>query len=247
MRRVFWPGLILGVVLLAAWRGLLWRASDGVRWVTIAAGVEMRRFDASEHGLRVPVVAFRVAPERLHIATGSSLSATSWRRREKALVAVNGGYFDANDRSLGLRVSQNRKVSSLHGTRWSVFRIKNGEAAILTAKDVKAALERGVRYQQAIQCGPMLVRDGRVGTFKAQWARRTGLGVTRDGRVVVAIADGQLSLLAWAQLWAARDGLNCPNALNLDGGSSTQLSLRAGKSTLEIASGRTVPDAVVIQ
>lgn len=247
MRRAFWPGLFLCVVLAAAWRGLMWRANDRAGWATIAPGVEMRRLDASEHGMRVPIVAFRVAPERLHIAVGSPLAATGWRRREKALVAVNGGYFDDKDRSLGLRVSDGRHTAPLHGKRWSVFRIKNGEAAILPAPDVAAALGRGVRYQQAMQCGPMLVREGKVGTFKAQWARRSGLGVTRDNRVVVAVADGQLSLLAWAQLWAARDGLNCSNALNLDGGSSTQLSLRAGKSTLEIASGRVVPDAVILR
>ncbi|MDF2439505.1 MAG: hypothetical protein JWN98_489 [Abditibacteriota bacterium] len=244
---MFWPGLILCVVLAASWRGLMWRANDRAHWTTVASGVEMRRFDASEHGLRVPIVAFRVAPERLHIAVGNSLSATSWRRKEKAIAAMNGGYFDVTDRSLGLRVSDGRQVASLHGKRWSVFRIKNGAAAILPASDVAAALKRGVRYQQAVQCGPMLVRDGKVGTFKAQWARRTGLGVTRDNRVILAVADGQLSLLAWAQLWAARDGLNCPNALNLDGGSSTQLSLRTSKSTLEIASGRPVPDALVIK
>ncbi len=68
-----------------------------------------------------------------------------------------------------------------------------------------------------------------------------------------AVADGEMSFRAWAALWAARGGLNCRNALNLDGGGSTQLSLRPPHSAtpsaqrLEIGGAWPVPDALVIQ
>jgi uncharacterized protein YigE (DUF2233 family) len=244
MRRLFWPLLFLVAVAFASHQ---WRAQGNVVWKRIAPGVEMRRLDAYEHGLRVPVVAFRVAPSRIHIGVGESLSVQQWRKNTNALVAVNGGFFDVADHPLGLRVSDGNRRSSMHGTRWSVFRIKAGQAAILPAAEVAAALKPGVDYQQAVQCGPVLVKSGRVGTFKTQWARRTGIGVQEDGRVVLAVSEGQLLFETWAQLWASRDGLRCRDALNLDGGSSTQLSLRAGIHKLEMTSSRTVPDVVLIK
>jgi exopolysaccharide biosynthesis protein len=244
MRRLFWPLLFCVALLFATHQ---WRAQGRVAWQRIAPGVEMRRFDAFEHGLRMSVVAFRTTPSRLQVAVGAPREVSQWRRELKALVAVNGGFFDLSDRSLGLRVSNGERRSPMHGTRWSVFRIKAGKAAILPASDVAAALKRGVSYQQAVQCGPVLVKNRRVGDFKTQWAQRTALGIQDDGRVVIAVTQGQMTFETWAQLWAARDGLNCRDALSLDGGSSTQLSLRAGKTTAELASGRVVPDVVLIK
>jgi uncharacterized protein YigE (DUF2233 family) len=244
MRRLFWPLLLCVAVAFALHQ---WQAQGSARWKTIAPGVEMCRLDAFEHGLRMPVIAFRTTPQHLYVGVGTAREVGAWRRSSGALLAVNGGFFDVNDRSLGLRVSDGQRHAPMHGTRWGVFRIKEQKAAILPASEVAAALKRGVRYQQAVQCGPILVQKRRVGSFKTQWARRTGLGIQDDGRVIVAVADGQISFDTWARLWAARDGLNCRDALNLDGGSSTQLSLRAGKTALEIPSGRVVPDVILIK
>lgn len=214
----------------------------------------MKRFSWDDQGHRSPVVALRVAPSRLRVAVGApspGLEAPAWRAREKALAAFNGGFFDAAGLSLGARVSRGKMASALHGTRWSVFRIKKtagdeaGEARIVSAGEFADALKRGVRYESAVQCGPRLVSAGQVGSFKDQWARRTGLGIEKSGRVIVAASDDSLSLRGWADCFER--GLACPDALNLDGGPSTQVSLRAGASSLEWSSGRAVPDAVVIQ
>ena len=40
-----------------------------------------------------------------------------------------------------------------------------------------------------------------------------------DGKVIFAISQGEVSFDAFARLF--RDGLNCPNALFLDGGSAS--------------------------
>ena len=50
---------------------------------------------------------------------------------------------------------------------------------------------------------------------------RNGVGVRADGKVIFAISQGELSFDAFARLF--RDGLNCPNALFLDGGSAASL------------------------
>jgi len=219
-----------------------WRASSRAVWTKIATGVELRTLQVgAAHSVRV--VALRTAPGRVHVTTGGPFSAPEWRQHEAALMAVNGGFFDASGRSLGLRVSHGRRVSRTHSTKWGVFLVRDGTAHIIPSTDFK--MQDGIR--DAVQCGPRLVVDGHITDLKPQWARRTGIGIQRTGRVIVAVADGQLSFQEWAALWASRDGLNCPNALNLDGGSSTQLSLKTRTTSLEIPAGRLVPDAVVVR
>ena len=50
---------------------------------------------------------------------------------------------------------------------------------------------------------------------------RNGVGVRADGKAVFAISHGEVSFDAFARLF--RDGLNCPNALFLDGRSAPRL------------------------
>lgn len=238
-------------------------ASSGSVWKQVAPGVEMRRWNAANEGGTVGVAALRVAPSRIRIAAGATLDAASWRQKFGAVAALNGGFFDPSGRSLGLRVARGKRLHPLRAADWGVFfvnersanegsaseRANSKQARIVHTRDFKS--RRGVA--EAIQCGPRLVVNGRPLRLKPQWARRTGIGVRRDGRVVVAIADGAMSFRAWAALWAARDGLNCRDALNLDGGGSTQMSLgpphTGGKPVqrLEIGGAWPVPDAVVIQ
>jgi len=50
---------------------------------------------------------------------------------------------------------------------------------------------------------------------------RNGVGIRADGKFIFAISQGEVSFDAFARLF--RDGLNCPNALLLDGGSASSL------------------------
>ena len=68
----------------------------------------------------------------------------------------------------------------------------------------------------------MLVINGRLHRFdraSASLKARTGVGVRADGKVIFAISQREVSFDAFARLF--RDGLNCPNALFLDGGSAS--------------------------
>jgi uncharacterized protein YigE (DUF2233 family) len=71
----------------------------------------------------------------------------------------------------------------------------------------------------------MLVIDGRLhprfDRDSASLKARNGVGVRADGKVMFAISQGEVSFDAFAHLF--RDGLNCPNALFLDGGSASNL------------------------
>lgn len=238
MRQLFW----LGGLAVLVFGFLQWRAQGRPAWTRIAPGLEMRTLHVSTaHTVRV--IALRTSPARVHIATGDHLAADGWRQRESALVAVNGGFFDADGHSLGLRVAHGRRVNRAHHTKWGVFLVRSGAAQIVPTSE----FHMQPQIREAVQCGPRLVINGRTTTLKPQWASRTGIGIQRDGRVILACSAGELSFQEWADLWAARDGLNCRDALNLDGGSSTQLSLKTRTTSLQILGGRLVPDAVVVR
>jgi exopolysaccharide biosynthesis protein len=226
-----------------AWGATRWLARGDEGWATIAPGVEMRTLRAPGEQGKGSVVALRVEPSRVKIAVGAAREAEEWRKTGGALLAVNGGYYDAEGKSLGLRVANGRKISRLHGKVWGVFYTRRGRASIVPTSDF--VWKSGIR--EAVQCGPRLVENGQVLKLKNQWARRTGIGVTREGKVVIAVADGEVSLPDWAKLWAARGGLNCVDALNLDGGPSSQLSLQTSTRRLHLRTGRAVPDAVLIK
>jgi len=239
-----WLAGFLILLIAAAWWGVPRYVQPRARaWQVVAPGVEMRVLK-TEHG---SVTALRAAPNRIRIVGGGRsaerLDVAQWRRRAGALAAVNGGFFDDKDRAIGLRIARGRKVSPLHRGDWGVFYVLDNRARIRHTRDFKMNED----IAEAVQCGPRLVVDGRVVKLKDQWARRTALGIQRDGRVILAVANDAWSLRDWAALWLSPNGLNCPSALGLDGGPSTQLSIQTKARVLEIGGYGTVADAVAIQ
>ena len=229
----------IALLLLMVWSVGHFRARGDTPWTQRGNGLESRTF--SWRG--VQVTAFRASPARVEVASGATLDVSDWRRKKRARVAINGGYFDEAGRPLGLRVSAGKRSSRLRSANWGVFWIQTGRAHLAHTRDFPAT----TRASQAMQCGPRLVVNGKATDLKPQWSRRSGIGIDRRGRVVLAVADGQLALEDWAQVFASNDGLGCRDALNLDGGPSTQISYSASKMRGEIAGGWPVPDAIVIR
>jgi uncharacterized protein YigE (DUF2233 family) len=89
----------------------------------------------------------------------------------------------------------------------------------------EAFLKQRPRAELATQSGPMLVINGpvhpRFDRRSTSLKARNGVGVRADGKVIFAISRGEVSFDAFARLF--RDGLHCPNALFLDGGSAASL------------------------
>lgn len=220
--------------------------SDTKLWRTVSPGVRFRTFSVRDEFSSVNITALRFAPNRFHVATGAMLDANGWRVRERGIAAANGGFFDASDRPMGLRASRNKRLFKLRRADWGVFAVTNRGARVVHTRDYES-LRKRERVLEAVQCGPRLVVNGRVTQLKPQSARRTGIGIARDGSVVLAIADDAMSFSGWATLWNARDGLNCRDALNLDGGGSTQMALRSNRANFFIAGNRAVPDAIIVR
>jgi uncharacterized protein YigE (DUF2233 family) len=102
-----------------------------------------------------------------------------------------------------------------------------------------------------VQSGPRLLVDGQIPKqLRPGVANRSALGIRRNGQVVIlATQNISLSTLELAQIMQRSEpenGLACWQALNLDGGSSTQLYAKVNDFMLSIPSFMPVADVVVV-
>ena len=261
MRRFLFGLAVVFFIAFGVWR---WRAKSVPRWEAtapsrdktmaswqvLAPDMEMRTLSlntSSAFSGAVEITALRTTPEHLKILKGETRNANQWREDGKFLAVMNGGFFDKDGKSLGLRVSNNKKANALHDANWGVFFIRKGKAGVLHTRDFKRKYDSYVNITQAVQCGPRLVVDGKTTDLKPQLARRTGIGIQRDGRVIIAVSNGTLTFSEWANLWADSSGLDCRDALNLDGGGSTQISIKTKKKSREVSGLWPIPDVVAIR
>jgi len=239
--------VLAAVVLLIG--GVWTSGSNRASWISLAPGVELRQCTIATADFEdAPVVAIRCSPNRVHVigsGRAAPLDAAGWLTRARGIAAINGGFFDPLSRPLGLLVSGGRRISRFRHVPQGVFSVASNRSAIQHCRDVSP--DEITSMSEAIECGPVLVDAGVPARVKPQRARRSGIGIDRQGRVIVAVADGPVSLPEWAAFWASKQGLACRNALNLDGGPSTQMAVRSSSQYIDVRGGWPVPDAIVVK
>lgn len=164
-----------------------------------------------------------------------------------ALLGINGGFFNPNIEPLGLRIKDGKQFSSIkHISWWGIFYIKNNRPYIVSQNQYQP--NKQVRF--AIQSGPRLVVNRKIPSLKGGWSFRSALGITSDGSIIIAITDRlPLTTKTFAEILSTpetKGGLNCIDALNLDGGSSSQLYAQLGTFYLNIPSLVPVSDVVLV-
>lgn len=218
-------------------------------WEPVAPDLGYQRLEHRPYPLASPVVvhAFRFAPSALELrvlpAGERGADVRTLARAADALLAVNGGFFLEDFTPLGLLVSGGRELNALRRADWGVFSVARGRARIVHRRDWR----RPDGLEFAIEAGPRLVVDGKVLSLKPQRARRTALCLRAPDDVAIVVTEGQLYTSEFAALLArgeAEGGLGCRDALNLDGGSSTQLWFEHGDRRIEVPAVARVANAV---
>ena len=213
------------------------RANRAVQADEPAITVHWLRLDPSKVTLEVVQ-----APTDLAKPLGD---AVAFRRKVGGLAAINGGYFDPQWRPLGLLVSQGKELSKLRKVDHGVFALAGNRASVQHAK----AWQPPEGLEFAVECGPRLLVDGLPLTFRPGLARRVALGIDKEGRVVIGVTEGVLTLKAWAELLemsADHGGPALLQALTLAGGSSTMLDVVAGGLTASVRSAVQVPVGIAV-
>ncbi|HVO93064.1 MAG TPA: phosphodiester glycosidase family protein [Terriglobales bacterium] len=227
-------------------------------WKKVQNGIEFRKMtlERSEPASTVELKLLRfdtrwVVP-RVLTATQLQLKAASaktFAEKSGALAAVNGNYFDENGRPLAyLKIAEkeiNRSVSK-HMLYTGVFGVNNTLPFVLHRDAFQPA-----QANEALQTGPLLLNHGapvEVLSGLGRFARRSVIGLDKESRVIIGVADAVIGGLSFAELQElfgnGKWQLNAVDLLNLDGGGSTQLYVKAGKFEEWLPGTAEVPVAI---
>jgi uncharacterized protein YigE (DUF2233 family) len=148
--------------------------------------------------------------------------------------AINGGMYGDDFSPTGLYVEEGKEVApantktvtgepqdipNFYKKPNGVFYLADKAAGVMTTD---AWLASPPKATFATQSGPMLVIDGKIHPAFIEKSTdrkdRDGVGVDANGKVHFAITEDAVSFYNFARFF--RDGLECDNALFLDGGSA---------------------------
>jgi uncharacterized protein YigE (DUF2233 family) len=162
---------------------------------------------------------------------------------KKAKLTFNAGFFDAKLLPLGLRISNFKKLNNFKNISWwGVFYIQNHQAHIASAKTFSTS--NNIEF--AIQCGPRLLVNGHKPSLKAGYAERTALCILPNQEVAVVITQYLPMTLPQLAQMLGDAPLHCQNAINLDGGSSTQFLASFPGLHLHMPGLASVSDAISV-
>lgn len=246
------------------------RMSKENRWKKISRGLEFRDFIFRfKDGSSSRMASVRLDPAQFHIRllwqvnkSVFSSRAHQIAEKTKAAVVVNAGYFDENGRPLGYFRSGDTVYNSrllfrgrrraLHLGAVFYVRKKSGKVGITTRE---AFDSKGVR--DAFQAGPYLVRSGKPDPGLDAYRefrrpdRRTILALGKDKRLLFLVSEETGRGISWCELQyfltrpKSEGGLDAAEAMNLDGGSSSQLYVK-GNSASRQMKGRIVPALIIV-
>jgi len=161
-----------------------------------------------------------------------------------ALIALNGGFFDQTYQPLGLRIGHAHRYSALKPISWwGVFSINQQTAHISSYKDFYA--NRTTDF--AIQSGPRLIINNTIPKLKPGRAERSALGINPQGQIIIVVTENTPMTTSELALLMQAAPLYCQQALNLDGGSSTQLFAEINEFKINTHRFNPVSDAILIK
>lgn len=224
-------------------------------WKNVAAGLEYTAISNFSDFPGGSLHVFRIDPQHYNFRIGvtkdpageDNKTLQQLMREQNAIIAINGGFFAPDDKPLGLLISQGKLLNSLRPTSWwGVFSILGTQPKITARKDYQP--DPAIDF--AIQAGPRLLVNGQIPNTTSNIDYRTALGITKDGRIIIAVTENlMLTTQELAEIMRRSDkegGLGCINALNLDGGHSTQMYTRLSNLLLQVPSFTQVADAVLV-
>ncbi|MDF3054110.1 MAG: hypothetical protein K0Q74_17 [Gammaproteobacteria bacterium] len=225
-------------------------------WTPIASGLSYKKIENLVSFSDGAIHAFQIDPSIYNfevVVTGKDAiqtgarSITGLMQQQNAVIATNGGFFSPEMGLLGLRVSKGSSLSPIKSTSWwGIFYIKHNQAHVVSYKNYRP--DSAIQF--AIQAGPRLVVNGKIPKLKPGVSYRTALGIQPSNKIILLATENLLlstqELAEIMQRPEEKNGLNCVNALNLDGGRSTQLYTRLDKLSLELPGLTKVADLIFV-
>lgn len=216
-------------------------------WTKIAPGIEYQDLDNDSFISLSHIHAFKVSLKHntLKIAIANKHAfVDEFANNNEFLIAINGGFFDKEFNSLGLRISNKHQYNPIKKISWwGIFYIHKNQAYIKNIKSFNS--DKNIEF--AIQSGPRLIIEGKIPSLKPGFAERTALGITKTGEIIVLVTkNSPLTTTSLAKI-LKNSPLNCENAINLDGGGSSQLYANLPDFKLNSIGFSEVSDFIIVK
>jgi len=152
-----------------------------------------------------------------------------WRARLNTPVVVNAGQFDQDLHHLGWLKADGEWVSQQYRSSWLGLLVSSPMVGAPWSGIIdldESSPQLAGSYRHVVQ-SMMLVDDhGRVRVRDTEKAAcRTAIAQDRDGRMLVLVTEGAVTLADLAR-YLAKSDLHIARAMNLDGGVESQLAIK---------------------
>lgn len=232
--------------------------ADMGQWKVIQKGVEFRKLtlERSEPHQAIDLKMLRfdtrwfvpqIVPSLRYNLKAADVKTLA--EKSGATAVINANYFDERGKPLGFlkvgtgEVNPNISRSSLFT---GIFAVKD-RLPFITHRDQFLSQQA----DEGLQAGPLLLLKGtplNVTRGAGKQSRRALIGVDKDQRLIVAVTDSLLGGLNWAEMqeifasdaWQVR----ATDLLNLDGGGSAQLYVKAPPLEEHVPGAAEVPVAI---
>lgn len=223
--------LLLAFVVALHFSSIFPALADAGAWQSLAPDLErfskdggfFRFFSSEFFAVRTSLTRFNLQVVRAVDYGSQTSTAQEICRRSKASVCLNAGYFDEEARPLGLLMSRGKVLNQLHrggATLTGIFQLARSGPAIITRAEGPSALAL-----EAVQAGPRILHEGHIvrSVELAKSSRRTGVCIDQNGRLILYVALPGVGGYPLAEVAEQLQRIGCQEALNLDGGGSTQM------------------------
>lgn len=211
-------------------------STSSLKWLSHVSGVAVASYmmKLPDTNLRTEVVLCKVDPSLVHLDAVQAADIGSLRadirtltRKANGLVGINTNFFGVNEKALGVIIRNGTRLQTMHNggsLLTGVFYLKNQTPAIVHRSQFKADA-----VELAFQSGPRLIENGKPLAVKETERpnRRSGVAVTADRQIILFATMTRFPGATLPQLQKMllnpQLQLNVTDALNFDGGSSSQL------------------------
>ncbi len=241
------------ILLICPFLGTAGYVAAGGPWQKIEDGFESRllTFSSPDFETNIRIQALRIDPEKFPIRVIDSrafgvdrLDVKSLAEKTQAVAVINGGFFLPDLRPLGLLIIDGQEKNPLRRADWGIFLIDDHAPRIIHTTEFR----NGKSISQALQSGPRLIVNGRQMRLKRQAARRSAIGLNAKNQVIfVNSIDTEVYAQDLARIFLLPEssgGLECRDALGLDGGPSAQIFAEYKSLSINIPGGWPVPNGI---
>jgi len=168
------------------------------------------------------------------------------------IVGINANFFDPQGAALGLIINEGAIKHQMHrggNLLTGIFFVTKGRPGIVHRDSFNPK-----NIDLATQAGPRLVANGKILESSSPYvtSRRSGVALTRNGKVILYATVTRFPGASFSEVqrMLLAPELEITDALNLDGGSSSQLFIAKhptlGKET-SVSGGAEIPVALVVK